>query len=391
MRISVHDSLGAIAPADWDRLAAGDPFLSHAFLHGLERHDCLAPHGWYPRHLLAFENARLCAALPLYVRDNSYGEFVFDWNWAEAYERAGGRYYPKLVTAVPFTPVAGPRLLLAPDGRDPAAAAQALLARVRALARELDCSSWHALFPHETALPHFEGGDLMVRQGVQYHWFDRGYGAFEGFLGALNAKRRKEIKRERREVAASGLVFEVRRGAEITPAHWRIFHRFYCLTFARKWGAPRLTLPFFETLNDGLPDVPVLFLARDGDEYVAGAFALHGKDTLYGRHWGCTRAVRHLHFELCYYRTIEYCLRSGLHHLDAGAQGEHKLPRGFEPIKTWSVHWIADPRLRAAVRQFLARETTLVDRHVDDLDRHTAFRRDPDSAAARSGHHDIDE
>ncbi|MBI5618845.1 MAG: GNAT family N-acetyltransferase [Gammaproteobacteria bacterium] len=388
MRISVHDSLDAIDPAAWNALAGADPFLSHAFLHGLERHDCLAPHGWYPCHLVAWDAERPCAALPLYVRDNSYGEFVFDWSWAEAYERAGGRYYPKLVTAVPFTPVSGPRLLTAPGHE---AAAQALLGRVRELAAELECSSWHALFPEESALPEFDGPELMRRQGCQYHWFDHGYGDFDGFLGSLNSKRRKEIKRERREIAAGALTIEVLRGAEITPAHWRIFHRFYCLTFARKWGSPRLTLPFLETLNDGLPDVPVLFLARDGAEYVAGAFALHGKDTLYGRHWGCTRQVRQLHFELCYYQTIDYCLRNGLSHLDAGAQGEHKIPRGFEPIKTWSVHWIRDPRLRAAVRQFLAREATVVDRFVEDLGQHTAFRRDPDHAAPSTEHQDVDE
>ena len=364
-----------MSAAAWDALAGtADPFLRHAFLHGLERHRCLDGHGWYPQHLLAWHDGQLVGALPLYARDNSQGEFVFDWNWAEAYQRAGGQYYPKLVTAVPFTPVTGRRLLIA-DGH-PAAAdiAAQLIAGVQALAQQTGASSWHCLFPPDNRLPLLEGEHLLLREGCQYHWYNPGYASFDEFLDGLTSKRRKEIRRERREIAESGLRIELLEGADITPAHWAVFHRFYCDTFARKWGEPRLTLDFMRSLSHELPGAPLLLLAHDGSDYIAGAFALRGGDTVYGRHWGCTRFVRHLHFELCYYQFIDYSIRHRLRHFDAGAQGEHKVPRGFVPIKTWSVHWLRDAGFRRAVADFLARETVAIDRYVEDVAAHTAYR-----------------
>ncbi len=378
MEVALVEALCRIDPAAWNALAGShDPFVRYEFLAGLERHGCLAGHGWYPAHLTVRDGGRLIGALPLYARDNSYGEFVFDWAWAEACERAGGRYYPKLVSAVPYTPVVGPRLLLAADRPDRAAIARALVEAAMAQVRALPLSSWHCLFPADAQLPLFESPDLLVREGCQYHWFNRDYENFENFLATLTSKRRKEIRRERRDVAASGVTIEVLCGPAIERRHWKIFHAFYCATFDRKWGAPRLTLPFFESLSTGMADAAVLILARHGGEYVAGAFALRGGDTLYGRHWGCSKYVRHLHFELCYYQTVEFCIREGLRHLDAGAQGEHKIPRGFEPLRTWSLHFIREPGLRRAVAEFLSRETALMERYVDDVAAHTPYRSDP--------------
>ncbi len=278
---------------------------------------------------------------------------------------------------MPFTPVVGRRLLLDESSPAAAAIARTLIGEARALAADIGASSWHCLFPADAQLPLLEGDDLLLREGCQYHWYNRGYADFEDFLASLSSKRRKEIRRERRAIADSGLVIELVAGAAITPAHWRVFHRFYCDTFTRKWGAPRLTLAFLQSLSSTMPEAPLLIFARDGDDHVAGAFALRGRDTLYGRHWGCTRHVRHLHFELCYYRFIEYAIASGLRHFDAGAQGEHKIPRGFEPLRTWSVHWLRDPAFRRAVAGFLQRESVAIDRHVDEVGAHTAYRREP--------------
>ncbi len=375
MQISIVNDLSGVSPAAWNALTDGaDPFSRYGFLRGLEQHDCLCQHSWHPVHLLAHDGASLIGALPLYARNDSTGEFVFDWSWADAYARAGGQYYPKFVTAIPFTPVTGPRCLVAArhPQRDEIRAALARYALELVPLNE--ASSWHCLFPLDEELEALMQPQCMLRAGCQYHWFNRDYCDFDDFLVTLNSKRRKEIRRERRMLADAKLNIEVLRGAEITAAHWEVFYRFYCSTFHRKWGAPRLTKDFFLDLNRLLPDTPVLFLARTAHEYLAGAFALHGADTLYGRHWGCTAHVRNLHFELCYYQTIEYCIRHGLRRLDAGAQGEHKIPRGFEAVKTWSVHWIRDPEFRRAVANFLQRESTLIDNYVDHVASNSAYR-----------------
>jgi len=377
MRLTVVDSLAGIDPADWDALAGSDPFVRHGFLHGVEAANCLAPQGWYPQHLVVHDGARLVGALPLYVRDNSYGEFVFDWSWAEAYQRAGGSYYPKLVSAVPFSPVSGHRLLLGGGAADGPVAKLLIDAAVRAC-NDNELSSWHCLFLREDERDAFEAAGLLARLGCQYHWYNEDYRDFDAFLACLSSKKRKQIKRERRLVAEQDLTIETLVGADITPTQWTVFHRFYCSTFARKWGEPRLTEAFFQSLDERLPGAPVLILARAGDEYVAGAFALQGGDTLYGRHWGATGRHESLHFELCYYRTIDFCIQHGLRRLDAGAQGEHKLARGFRPVKTWSMHWIRDPGFRRAVRDFLGHEQQAIEQYIAGLDEHLAFRQ-PDS------------
>jgi predicted N-acyltransferase len=377
MDIRICNALARIPATDWDGLHDGaDPFLRHAFLANLETQDCLRPHGWHPMHLLAHDaTGALAGALLLYARDDSYGEFVFDWNWAEAYERAGGRYYPKLVSAIPFTPVTGERVLVHRARPDAEAIARALVTAAVKLTDGRQYSSWHCLFPDPARHGLFEEAGLMPRTGYQYHWFNRGYRDFDDFLARLNNKRRKQIRQERRAITASGLTLEIRTGEQIDAALWSVYFRFYCSTFHQRWGEPRLTEAFFNAIGRALPAETLLFLARDQDGYVAGAFAMRGADTLYGRHWGCARHVPFLHFELCYYQTIEYCITQGLRCLNAGAQGEHKIPRGFEPVLTHSAHWIADAGFRRAVQGFLCRETPLIRQRVEAIGAHTPYRR----------------
>ena len=374
LRVTVLESLAAIDATAWDALAGDNPFLRHGFLYGLEATGCLEPQGWYSQHLAVYDGDTLCGALPLYIRDNSYGEFVFDWSWAEAYERAGGRYYPKLVSAVPFSPVTGKRLLIADTHPERAAIAQLLIGSALGAVEENQLSSWHCLFPDEQELVDFDQAGLARRLGCQYHWFNHDYRDFDHFLADLNSKKRKQIKRERRIVAEHEVDIEVLTGAGISAEQWRVFHGFYCSTFERKWGEPRLTEAFFQSLEQRLPGSAVLIMARAGDRYVAGAFALKSDSVLYGRHWGCNAQFDNLHFELCYYQTIAYCIEHGLSKLDAGAQGEHKLARGFVPVRTWSAHWIRDAGFRKAVGDFLKRERQAMELHMHELSAHVAFK-----------------
>jgi hypothetical protein len=375
-----HDGVSEIAAADWDRLAGPEnPFLRHAFLAGLEEFDCLADHGWRPCPVTLRQNGRLIGAVPLYLRANSYGEFVFDWAWADAFERAGGRYYPKLVAAVPFTPVRGPRLLVDPDCRDPDAIRRELAEGVLEFCRGNRLSSFHCLFP-ETA-----DSDLLLQLGLlgrvtcQFHWINRACRDFQDFLDSLTSKRRKEIRRERRAVADAGVEIIRLNGAEADARQWREFYGFYCSTFAKRWGSPRLTLPFFESLSARMPRETLLILARRNGRCIAGAFAMRGLRGVFGRHWGCREELPFLHFELCYHQTIEYCIQEGLEFVDAGVQGEHKLTRGFEPVGIRSCHWLEHAGFRSAVRDYLDRETPVVQNHISMLREHLPFR-----AAARS-------
>lgn len=376
LRIECINRLQDIPATAWDNLDRQDnPFLSHAFLAGLEQHDCLAAHGWMPVHIIIMQDSTLLAALPLYLRDNSFGEFVFDWSWADAHERSIGPYYPKLVSAIPFTPVVGPRLLLHPRAANPKYLRGLLIDGAIDFAERRQLSSLHCLFPRAADRDALTAAGLLLRSDCQYHWFNNAYTDFEAFLASLNSKRRKEIKRERRSIRESGLHIEILRGAEISDYQWAVFYDFYCSTFERKWGEPRLTPAFFRHLSGAPTAEPLLILARDGNHYVAGAFAVIGADTLYGRHWGCSRGYRNLHFELCYYQTIEFCIRHGLKRLDAGVQGEHKLSRGFMPVTTWSCHWLRHPGFKSAVADFLERERVMMDEYLDNLGQHTAYKR----------------
>ncbi len=371
------EGLAAVAKDEWDQLLpGGNPFLRYDFLAGLEQHECLAGHGWRPCHLLLndCDGGRLLGAMPLYLKDNSYGEFVFDWAWADAYERAGGQYYPKLVCAIPFSPVRGPRLLIHPDYPDKELLKKALIEAGLRVAQTNRLSSLHGLFVDDQDIAAFSRQDFLLRKTIQFHWHNRGYRDFQDFLGGMSSKKRKQIRRERRRVQEQNIQIEVLRGGEISERQWQEFYQFYCATFYRRWGAPRLTLDFFLSLSQNLPEQTLLILARHERRYVAGAFAMLDDNTLFGRHWGCSRQFNNLHFELCYYQTIEFCIRHGLQRVDAGVQGEHKLHRGFEPVGVTSTHWIGPPRFRAAIDDYLRREIPEIDRHIAMLREHLPYK-----------------
>jgi uncharacterized protein len=368
-------SLNKISTNEWNNLKNENiPFIKHEFLSGLEKYKCLEHQGWYPCHILVEENKRIEGALPLYIKTNSIGEFVFDWSWAEAYQRTGRSYYPKLVSAVPFTPVTGPRFLIRRDCQNADAIRNQLHMAARQYAEQSGISGIHYLFPDESDRRQLRQQGLLLRCACQYHWYNNNYENFDHFLDGLNAKKRKQIKRERNKILDSGIDIEVLKGADITPDHWRNYYEFYVSTFYRKWGAPRFTLDFFQSLSRLMPDETLLIMAKHENEYIAGAFAMCGGDTLYGRHWGCSSRYRFLHFEICYYQTIDYCIRHGLKKLDAGVQGEHKISRGFVPVTTWSAHWIADDQFRPAIEQFLYQEKNYVKQYMHELSKHLAYK-----------------
>lgn len=375
LEIQCVDSLAVTTAKDWDRLLNNDfPFFRHAFIAGLEQYGCLEPHGWYPHHLLAYRRGKLVGALPLYLKSNSWGEFVFDYAWADAYERAGRNYYPKLVCAVPFAPVTGPRVLVASDEPAADAVRDSLIQNAIRETQSLALSSLHFLFADDADVERLRSRDLLIRSGCQYHWHNDNYQNFDDFLGRLNSKHRKQIRRERRGVQQSDVIIDIFDGHSADERAWETFHEFYCSTFHRKWGEPRLSLDFLKHVGEQLADETLLFMARRGNRYIAGAFGLRGENRLYGRHWGCSEFQRNLHFELCYYKTIDYCIEHGLQTLDAGAQGEHKVSRGFVPQITWSAHWLRDRDFALAVEDFLRRETVMVDRHMRSLNEHLPYR-----------------
>jgi predicted N-acyltransferase len=373
-----HDSLDAIDAVAWDALAAdGNPFVSHAFLAGLERHDCLrAEWGWQPHHLGLYEDDRLVAAAPLYLKGNSHGEYVFDWSWAHAWERAGGAYYPKLLCAVPYSPVPGPRLL-AGHGDDAAMRRQALVAAIGEETRRLGLSSAHADFLDDDAVAAFDavaGETWLPRFDWQFHWYNRGYRHFEDFLAALRHKKRKNIRHERAQVAAAGIGCTRRRGDTLSTDDWQAVHALYLHTFDSKGNHATLTAAFFAhlaaTFGDGMQ---VALARRGGDEPIAMALFLRSDSTLYGRYWGAREPVSGLHFELCYYQGIEYAIRERLACFEPGAQGEHKLARGFLPVRTQSRHYLVHEGFRAAVAAALRGEAVALDAYRDDLLAHSPY------------------
>ncbi|MCE0744802.1 GNAT family N-acetyltransferase [Acetobacter sicerae] len=352
--VSLHDRIAAIPAEEWDACAGeGNPFVSHAFLSAVEDSGSATPStGWLPRHVaLNDETGRLVAVAPAYLKAHSYGEYVFDHGWARAFEAAGGAYYPKLQVAVPFSPVPGPRLLVKPDAPDGAMSVlgQALVQ----VCGEMDLSSAHVTFCTEAEYETLGGDGWLQRLGLQYHWHNRGYQDFEGFLEALSSRKRKTIRRERRDANACGLTFRTVRGSEITEALWDAFFVFYQSTVDKKWGSAYLTRAFFSLLSERLGDRVVLMIAEHEGQPVAGALNLLGADTLYGRNWGCVGEWPFLHFELCYYRAIDFAIENGLSRVEAGAQGEHKIQRGYVPSLTHSVHHIQHSGLRQAVSEFL--------------------------------------
>jgi uncharacterized protein len=367
-RVRIAEALAEVPAAAWDACAGADnPFLSHAFLEALEASgSATAKTGWLPQHVLVEdEGGQLLAAAPLYLKSHSQGEYVFDHGWAQAYERAGGSYYPKLLAAVPFTPVTGPRLLVRPDA--PPETVATLIAALIEVARAHKVSSLHVNFPTRGEWEQLGAAGFLLRSGQQYHWENRGYGSFEDFLAALNSRKRKQIRRERRDALATGLEIETLTGGGLEPRHWHAFYRFYRNTVDHRWGGAYLTRGFFELLHRRLADRVVLVMAREGQRYVAGALNLLGSDTLFGRNWGCVGDYPFLHFEVCYYRAIDFAIERGLARVEAGAQGQHKIQRGYLPTPTHSAHWVRDRGFARAIADFLERERAAVAAEMEEL------------------------
>jgi predicted N-acyltransferase len=374
--IEIIDSLEDIEPEAWDALGGNDdPFLSHAFLHALEKHDCLGDRfGWYPRHILIFEQKQLIAASPCYIKTNSYGEFVFDWSWASAYERSGGRYYPKLICGIPYTPVTGKRLLVLDGREDRKALKQTLINIAIQFTQEQAYSGMHWLFTDEEDTALLRENSLSLRLGCQYHWHNDGYSDFDDFVSRFSSKKRKNIRRERRMVSDQQLTLEIFEGPEISDELWDLFYQFYLDTFEKKAGIPTLSLAFFKDIGAKLGNRVLLVMARDEAGYVAGALDFASKDGLYGRHWGSLKDYDSLHFETCFYQGIDYAIEKGLKRFEPGAQGEHKITRGFLPTRTWSAHWIADPEFSTVIDRFCRQEEPMMKEHCEDLFSLSPFR-----------------
>lgn len=368
----VGEGVANVAAAEWDACAGGgNPFLSHAFLSILEESGSVSSAaGWQSLPILIDgEDGALAAAAPAYAKSHSQGEYVFDHAWADAFERAGGRYYPKLQVAVPFTPVPGPRLLLREKRH-----ARSLIAALEAMTVRNGLSSAHATFVDPGQIGLFEEAGWLIRKGSQFHWQNDGYASFEDFLAALSSRKRKTIRKERRG-AIEGLTIEHLTGADLTEAHWDIFWDFYQDTGSRKWGRPYLTRAFFSLLGERMGEQTLLILARRGDTPVAGALNVIGAEALYGRYWGCLEDIPFLHFELCYYQAIDAAIERGLARVEAGAQGAHKLARGYQPVPTWSAHYLPNPNFRRAVADYLAHEREAVDYEIAELGKMGPFRK----------------
>jgi uncharacterized protein len=390
LTVKIATSLKAVPAEAWDAcanpavihtdgagLAAGDrhnPFVSHAFLSALEESGCVSRRtGWGPAHVLAEDaGGRLVAAAPCYLKSHSLGEYVFDHGWADAYERAGGRYYPKLQVSVPFTPVTGPRLLAADADL---AARSALVSGLRALRAQTNASSIHLTYLPEVDCQDLAGDGFLARSGQQFHWFNDGYASFDDFLAALASRKRKAIRRERREALGHGVTIERLTGRDITEAHWDAFFAFYMDTGSRKWGRPYLNRAVFSLFGERMAERILLVLAKRAGRPIAGALNFIGGDALYGRNWGCLEDHPFLHFELCYYQAIDFAIERGLARVEAGAQGEHKLARGYRPVTTWSAHDLADPGLKRAVADYVARERWAITEANAELESATPFRR----------------
>lgn len=365
-----------IPAADWDACAGSDnPFVAHAFLDALEQSGCVAPRtGWQPTHLVAESNGRVIGCLPLYIKGHSQGEYIFDHNWAEAYSRAGGQYYPKLLSAVPFTPVTGPRFLVAPD-QDFNDIANALLQGAEEVMRRYRLSSLHVNFLTKAESDLLaDNDDILLRIGEQFHWQNAGYHDFDAFLEQLASRKRKAIRKERREAVSAGITIDVVQGSDLTNAHWDAFFEFYMDTGSRKWGRPYLNRDFFHRLHVTMKDRIVLVMARREGRWIAGAWNMLGRDALYGRNWGCIEYHPGLHFECCYYQAIDYAIRHRLSRVEAGAQGEHKLARGYLPVPIYSIHKMADPGFHDAVARYLKQERTHMGDVIAALDEHSPFR-----------------
>ena len=371
-RFTVISSLADVGQPAWDALAAadGNPFLSYAFLHALhESGSASADTGWQPQYLAVHEGKQLVAAMPLYVKHHSYGEYVFDWAWADAYHRNGIEYYPKLLSAIPFTPVTGGRLLAKDD-----AARGALLDYLCEQQKAAGMSSTHVLYPPEDQAERLQKAGFMLRSGVQFHWLNQGYKDFDEFLSSLEHKKRKNIRAERRKVQEAGVTMRQIRGKDLTDLNWRFFHLCYSNTYAEHRSSPYLNLDFFLRIGATMPDNILMIVAERNGHPIAASLVIHTADTLYGRYWGATEHVPCLHFETAYYQPLQFCIDQKIATFEGGAQGEHKMARGFLPVKTWSAHWLAHPAFADAVERFLAREGGGIDDYISELNERNPFR-----------------
>lgn len=375
----IHNSAREVAPDVWNSLSSNtlektdNPFHNHGFWRALEdSNSATAETGWLPQHITIEQHGATIGLMPLFLKSHSQGEYVFDHGWANAFEQAGGNYYPKLQSSVPFTPATAEKLLV-PSGDDKIK--RALLSASEQLCQKLGASSVHATFltEHEQDLAADMG--WLARTDTQFHWHNDGYETFDDFLETLSSRKRKTIRRERREALKDGLRVEWITGSDLSETVWNAFYEFYMDTGSRKWGRPYLTRPFFSMISETMADQIVLMFAYDGDEPIAGALNFLGKQTIYGRNWGCTRDVPFLHFELCYYQAIDFAIQHKLKTVEAGAQGEHKLARGYVPSLTRSIHWIAHPGLRGAVANYLDNERMAVLRDQEMLGQYTPFRK----------------
>lgn len=375
MEITLHDSANAISETDWALLDHNeDPFVSRAFLGTAEKVGAGGTAmGWQAQHLALHEGDLLLGLLPLYLRTHSFGDFSRDWNWASAWQRTGLDYYPKLVSGIPYTPSPGPRLLVR-RGIERETVAAALIEAALEVTRRSGASSWQCLFVEEADRARLAAAGLLMRRGVQFHWFNRAYRDFDDFLAGFTAEKRKKLKRERRTTTKSGLRLEALHGDEIDTSLWKIIHRQYRDTFARYGNHPAFPVEFFIEAGILLARQLVVFIAFLDETPVASAICYRDEHTLYGRHWGASIDIPGLHFELCYYQGIEYCIRHGLQAFEPGAQGEHKLARGFEPVPTWSAFWISHPGMRRAVADFIAREDSAMQDYEAETATHLPFK-----------------
>ena len=374
--VKIIDKIRDIPSKDWDACAGEDnPFVTHAFLSALEESGSVTNNtGWLPQHILVYgENNQIAACMPIYLKNHSYGEYIFDWAWADAYNKAGGNYYPKLQAAVPFTPATGPRMLVKDSSSD--YYYQVLMRGIIQLAQKHNVSSLHVTFPPKDQWDKLGAAGFIKRTSKQFHWENRGYNSFDDFLSELTSRKRKAIKKERRQIKDQGIVLKRLSGKELTEDYWDTFYQYYSDTIDRKWGHSYLTRDFFSILGETMPDFVMLIIAKHKGKRVAGALNLIGSDTIFGRNWGCSEDFKFLHFEACYYQAIEFAIQNKLQWVEAGAQGPHKIQRGYLPREVYSAHWIADPKFCEAVKQFIVHERKEVDYEISGLMEYSPYRK----------------
>ncbi len=378
MEVKQISSMTQVASADWNDLTGhAYPFLRHEFLLALEQGGCVSGGtGWLPAHLLVLDNHKLIAFMPLYLKQHSWGEYVFDHQWAQAYQQHGLDYYPKWLTAIPLTPCQGARIVSNNEAPDQLEITRTLLTFIKQLSEQRGISSWHCLFPDLQQADLLRSLNLSIREGVQFHWFNKGYGDFNDFLQTLSASKRKMIKRERRRVSEQDVRLLRIAGPDVSESQWQVFFELYTMTYLKRGSQPYLNLAFFKQIAATMGEQLLLVLAVKDDQIIAAALSFIGADTLYGRYWGCFEDYNSLHFETCYYQGLDYCIEHGLKRFDSGAQGEHKITRGFEPITTYSAHWLKDVRFAKAIDRFLAEEQKAVQLYKQNAASYLPFKQD---------------